>query len=792
MLRNYIKITLRNIFKHKGYSFINIFGLALGMACCIFILMWVQDELNFDRYNEKVHNIYRVEEDQYYSGEIYHVTVTPYPCAPVFKERIPEVVNTARINWIGVLLNYGDKSFYETDVVGVDSTYLEMFTFEFLKGDNEKALSQPYSIIINNEIAEKYFGDENPIGKTVTINNQYDFTVTGVFKKLPHNVSYTFEIGFPFEFLKEIGSWSESWGNNSITTFVELAPNSDRKAVDNKLTGLLREYQPDSETDYMVAPLTEMHLYSYFGYGHPVGDIQYVYIFSVIAVFILLIACINFMNLATARSSKRAREIGMRKVVGAVRTNLMKQFFGESLLLAFIGLVLAVLIVILLLDDFNELTRKEIGLEIFSNWIFLTGLIGITLITGIISGTYPALFLSSFQPVKVLKGALTSGVKSTAFRRVLVVIQFTLSVFLIIGTFVVFKQLMFMKEKDLGYNKENLMYISLRGSLRDNYQSIKASLLRTPGVLGVSASNHQPSLIGSNSGGADWDGKDPDKTVLIGQNIVDYNFCKTMGITILEGRDFSEEFTADMVSKNDTIGGFLVNEEVVKIMGLDYKSAVGARFDFFGCTGKIVGVMKNFHYNTVKQKIEPLAMGLAPEFIRFVEVRIAAGNLMETIGKIEKAWGSAVGNYPFEYHFLDEDFERMYRRETRMVGLLEYFSIMAVVIACLGLFGLALFSAEQRTKEIGIRKVLGASISKVIFILCKEFVILIMVANIIAWPIAYLVMKGWLEEFAYRLDLSFLFFILAGILSLVIALLTVSYQAIKVAVANPVNSLRYE
>src|SRR4030042_604629 len=542
----------------------------------------------------------------------------------------------------------------------------------------------------------------------------------------------------------------------------------------------------------MVAPLTEMHLYSYFGYGHPVGDIQYVYIFSVIAVFILLIACINFMNLATARSSKRAREIGMRKVVGAVRTNLMKQFFGESLLLAFIGLVLAVLIVILLLDDFNELTRKEIGLEIFSNWIFLTGLISITLITGIISGTYPALFLSSFQPVKVLKGALTSGVKSTAFRRVLVVIQFTLSVFLIIGTFVVFKQLMFMKEKDLGYNKENLMYISLRGSLRDNYQSIKASLLRTPGVLGVSASNHQPSLIGSNSGGADWDGKDPDKTVLIGQNIVDYNFCKTMGITILEGRDFSEEFTADMVSKNDTIGGFLVNEEVVKIMGLDYKSAVGARFDFFGCTGKIVGVMKNFHYNTVKQKIEPLAMGLAPEFIRFVEVRIAAGNLMEPIGKIEKAWGSAVGNYPFEYDFLDEDFERMYRREKRMVGLLEYFSIMAVVIACLGLFGLALFSAEQRTKEIGIRKVLGASISKVIFILCKEFVILIMVANIIAWPIAYLVMKGWLEEFAYRLDLSFLFFILAGILSLVIALLTVSYQAIKVAVANPVNSLRYE
>jgi len=789
---NYFKITLRNILKHKGYSFINITGLALGMVCSIFIFMWVQDELNYDRYHEKVDSIYRVEEDQYYSGETYHVTVTPYPCAPIFKDRIPEVVDAARLNYTAALLKYEDKAFYESSVVGIDSTYLDMFTFEFIKGNQKTALDKPFSIIINDEIAEKYFGDEDPIGKTIVFNNQYDFQVTGVFKKFPHNISYSFDVAFPFEFFRELGQYSESWGANSITTFVQLASNSALKEVDDKLTGLLREYNPDSSTDYMVKPLNRLHLYSYFGYGHAAGDIQYIYIFSIIAIFILLIACINFMNLATARSAKRAKEIGLRKVVGANKSSIMGQFFSESIMMAFISLILAVIIVMLLMKPFNTLTQKEITFTIWTNWNFIAGLIGITLFTGIVSGTYPALFLSSFQPAKVLRGSLKSGAKSSLFRRVLVIIQFTLSVFLIIGTIVVYNQLIFMKEKDLGYAKENLVYLTMRGSLNENYNSIKAAMERTPGVLSVSASSHPPYIIGSNSGGADWDGKDPDQHVLIGTNLVDYNFCKTMGIKILEGRAFTEEFPGDLVSRTDSIGGFLVNEETVKVMGLDNKAAIGARFDFFGCSGKIVGVMKDFHYNTVKKEIEPLAMALAPEFVRFVEVRIAPGNTMKTIESMEDAWTSAVGGYPFEYKFLDEDFDRMYRRETRFVSLLEYFSVLAVIIACLGLFGLASFTAEQRTKEIGIRKVLGATEIKLTYLMCKEFIILVALSNLIAWPIAYYFTGDWLESFAYKTDLTLNIFLLAGVLSLVIALLTVGYQAVKASLANPIKSLRYE
>ena len=385
------------------------------------------------------------------------------------------------------------------------------------------------------------------------------------------------------------------------------------------------------------------------------------------------------MNLATARSAKRAKEIGMRKVVGAKKGSLMQQFFGESILLSIISLVFAVVIVMLLTDQFNELTRKEISFDIWTNTQFILGLVAITLLTGIVSGTYPALFLSSFKPVTVLRGAVKSGAKSSKFRRILVVIQFSLSVFLIIGTIVVYNQLVFMKEKDLGYDKENLVYLRMRGSLNENYGSIKSALKRVQGVINVSASNHPPYMIGSNSGGADWDGKDPEKNVLIGQNIIDYEFCKTLGIEILEGRGFSEEYQADLLSRTDSIGGFLVNEEVVKIMGLDYKDAIGARFDFMGSYGTIVGVMKNFHYNTVKREIEPLAMAVAPDFVRFISIRIAAENTMETIANMEDAWSSAVGGYPFEYKFLDEDFDRMYRREARMVELLKIFAIMAVV-----------------------------------------------------------------------------------------------------------------
>jgi len=792
MIKNFFKITIRNIYKHKGYSFINITGLALGIASCIFIFMWVQDELNFDRYNENVDNLYRVEEDQYYSGETYHVNVTPFPCAPVFKDKIPEVTNAARINWTGVLLKYGEKAFYETDAVGIDSTYLQMFTFEFLKGDINTALDEPYSIIMNEEMANKYFGDEDPIGKIVSLNNQYDFKVTGVFKKFPNNLSYSFEIAFPFKFFKELGNWSENWDSNSIFTFVELVPGANIELVNKKLTGLLRENDPESSTDYMVAPLNRMHLYSYFGYGHPTGAVQYIYMFSAIAIFILLIACINFMNLSTARSANRAMEIGVRKVIGASRNSLIRQFYGESLILSFIGLTFALMIVVLLLNEFNTFTGKEIALNTLSNSSFVVGALLITVIAGLIAGSYPALYLSAFRPVKVLKGTRKSGAKSSTFRRVLVVTQFTLSIFLIVSTIVVYNQMVFMKNKDLGYNKEQLLYIQMRGSVGESYEAIKTEFAKTEGVISVSGSNHPPHRIGSNSGGAEWDGKDEEQTVLIGTHVADYDYCRTVGIEILEGRGFSHEFPADLASEEDTVGGFLINEETVRVMGLDNKTAVGARFDFMGIDGTIVGIMKNFHYNSVRTEIEPLAIALAPDFLSYLTLRIAPGDIAENMDNVKSAWSSVVPSYPFEYRFVDEDFDRWYRREARMLSLLEIFAILAIIIACLGLFGLASFTAEQKTKEIGIRKVLGASEVNLTYIMCKEFVILIVISNLLAWPLAFWGAGSWLEEFAYRIDLNLTFFLLAGILSIVVALLTVSYQAIKAALANPINSLRYE
>ncbi|MFC2084223.1 ABC transporter permease [Bacteroidota bacterium] len=790
MIFNYLKIALRNIRKYKVYSVLNIAGLALGISCCIFILLWVQDELSFDRFNENADNLYRVEEDQYYSGETYHVNVTPFPVAPVFIDEIPEISNAARITWHGILLKFEDKSFYETDVVAVDPSYLEMFTIDFIRGNKSTVLDDPYSIIINEEIAEKYFGETDPIGKVVSINNEYDFRVTGVFKKMPHNTTYNFEIGFQFEFLKEFGRWNEGWGSNSIYTFVQLFPGSNISSVNEKMTNLLRLNEPESTTDYLLAPITGLHLYSYWGYGKPTGAIQYVYIFSIIAIFVLIIACINFMNLATAKSSNRAKEIGMRKVVGARRLNLINQFFGESLLLAFLGLFFALIIVILLFSEFKDFTGKELNLNILIDPKIILGLLIITLITGILAGSYPALYLSSFRPVNVLKNVLKIGTRNTLFRRILVVFQFSLSVFLIIGTIIIYNQLVFMRNKSLGYDKEQLLYIRLRGDLTNSYQTIRNSLKRTAGVINVSGSNHRPHQIGSNSGGAEWDGKDPEQTVLIGTNYVDFNYTKTMGVDIIEGRGFSEEFPADVAI--DSTGNFLVNEEVVKIMDRDYKSAIGARFKFMGIEGKIIGIMRNFHYNSVRTKIEPLAMIVNPDQLYYLAVRIAPGDISSTLDNIKNTWKDIIPNFPLEYRFVEEDFERYYTSEQRMVKLLRTFSILAIIIACLGLFGLASFTAEQKTKEIGIRKTLGASEYNLIYLLCREFLGLVIIAAIISFPVSYFLLEQWLENFAYRIELGVFTFLLSGLMALVIALLTVGYQAVKAAFANPIDALRYE
>ncbi len=768
-------------------------GLAIGLACALLILLWVQDELSFDRFHEHADRLYRVEEDQYYSGEVYHVNVTPYPSGPVWQEEIPEIEDATRFQWSsGLLFTYGEKAFNEGGCVAVDSTFFDMFSFDFLHGDKITTLTQPYSAVLTEEVAEKYFGDENPIGKSLTANNKYEFTVTAVLKSIPKNSIVQFDILVPFDFLKETGQYGDSWGNNSIRTYIKLYENAVIDSVDSKLTAVVKKYNEETTTDFMAAPLTGIHLHEYWGYGHDPGAIVFVYIFSAIALFVLLIACINFMNLSTARSSTRAREIGLRKASGASKKAVIMQFFGESVLLAFISLIFALIIVSSILEVFNNVSGKDLNFSSLLNMRFIVAMILVTLVAGLISGIYPALYLSAFRPIKVLKGDLSAGMKSGWFRKVLVVVQFTLSVFLIIGTVIIYRQLNYMKSKDLGYDKENLFYFQMRGDIKENYQTIKDAFLRDPQVLGVSAASHQPHQIGSNSGGGDWDGKDPELSVLIGNNIVDYDFIETMKIEIKDGRSFSREFPADMASEEDTTANFMINEVLEKIM--EKENAVGERFTMWGMEGRIIGVMKDFHYHSVRTKIEPLMFFLAPiDWLSWMVVRVAPGDLTRTMDNLENTWNEVMPGYPFDYSFVDESIDRMYRTEERLGNLLKYFTILAIIIACLGLFGLASFTAEQRTQEIGVRKVMGARVSTVMMLLSKEFSILVMISCLIAIPASLFVMgKVFLQNFEYKTDMVWWIFLAASVAALLIAILTVSYQAARAALTNPADALRYE
>ena len=786
MIKHYLKIVLRNIRRHKGYSFINITGLAIGMACCLLITIWVLDELSYDKFHEKSANLYRVEENQDYSGRNYHVCVTPYPLAPALKADIPEIADATRYFWTGGLLfRYKDKAFFEDDIRAVDPSFLNMFSYPLIKGDKNTALDSPYSLVINQEIAAKYFGEEDPLGKVISVNNEYDFTVTGLMKNVPHNSHLQFSMLIPYEFMKDTGKTRETdFGSNSIFTFIQLDEKASVDQVNKKIHGFIRDRNPESVTSLMLMPYTRLHLHQYFGWESSGEAIQYVYIFSIIALFVLLIACINFMNLSTARSANRAKEVGLRKVVGALKGHLIRQFYGESVLFALIALILAVGIVILLLPAFSSVADKPLSWNVTGIGMILAGLAAITLFTGLVAGSYPALFLSAFQPVRVLRGRIKSGAASSQFRKILVVIQFSLSILLIIGTTVVYKQMNYMKNRRLGWDKEHLVYIPLRSELQKSYPTLKSELAKDSRILGVTGTWMLPTHLGSNAGGADWEGKDPNQEVLIGINPVDFDFIETLGIEMAEGRSFSREYSSDL-SKT-----FIVNEEVAKLMGKE--SVIGERFSFVGVKGAIVGVMKNFHYKPVREKIEPLAIIVDPEQINYVLIRIPPENIPVSLKLIENTWNRIIPNYPFEYHFLNQIFDSMYRAEAKIGTLLKYFAILAVFIACLGLFGLASFTAEQRTKEIGIRKVLGANVSQVTLLLCREFFLLVLLANIIAWPSAYFIMKHWLQSYAYRTSLGLFIFIAALAAALLVALLSVSFQAVKAALSHPADSLRYE
>jgi putative ABC transport system permease protein len=787
MLRNYIKIALRNIKRQKGYSFINIFGLALGMACSVLIFLWVQDEMGYDRFHEKADRIFRVEFDQKYSTGLFHVGVTCDPLGPAVKEEVPEVTEAARVVRLGSLLfRQGDKMMYVDNNVAVDPSYLDIFSFPLERGDMKTALSDSHSVVLSKPLAEKFFGEKDPLGQVINMNNLWDMKVTGVLKRIPSNSMLQYSCLIPFDVLPAAGRRVDNWQGNSILTYVLLGEQSSPESVTAKIQSTVENHNPDGARDqaYILQPLTRLHLYGHYGFDRSMGPIKYVYIFSFIAFIVLLVACINFMNLATARSGKRSREVGMRKVVGAVKSQIIRQFYTESIVYTLIALLLAVLLVFLLLPFFNNLAGKQLSLQSVNFTVVLAGLFGIAVFTGILAGSYPSLFLSAFQPSLVLKGTFKGSSGSGLFRRILVVAQFTLSVALIIGTGVVLKQLDYMKTTDPGYDKDNILYVTLRGNTRESFDALKAEILKSPAVRAVTASGELPSAVYSNTDGVTWEGKDPESSISFSMLNVDNDFVRTMGLELLEGRDFSKEYPADAET------GIIINAKGRRVMGKT--SVLGERMTYGEDEYTIVGVVKDFHFQSLREEVEPLFMFMNRDNIYNLLVRINTGESSAAVSHIEKTWKRFVPAFPFEFGFLDKEFEALYVTEERLGQILRVFAGLAVFIACMGLFGLASYMAEQRTKEVGIRKVLGASVSQISLLLCREFVLLVLLANAIAWPVMFLVMKGWLNGFAYRSGLNISVFGSALGTALAVALVSVGFQAVRAARANPAVSLKHE
>ena len=790
MIQNFFRIAIRNIFKHKGFTFINIAGLAVGLTASLLILLWIQDELSFEKFNVNADNLYRVEQDQFYSGERYHVTVTPHGSGPVWKDKIPEIEEQTRINRLSrILFRQGDHVFFENSIAAADSGLFKMFTLPLIAGDPATALSAPHSIVLAEKLAKKYFGDENPVGRTLTIENKYEFTVTGVMKDIPANSMLRFEGIIPYSYLEEIGVDIETWRSNSIWTFVQTVKGSDVEEVNRKLTEIVKEYNPRSENTFNLFPLLDIHLHSQFGFQQSNGPVMVIYIFSLIAIFVLTIACINFINLSTAKASARSKEIGIRKVAGADQASMIVQFLFESLFLVSIAMVISIILVGLSLDTFNNVSGKSFVLADLVKARFIISFIAVGLFAGLLSGVYPALYLSSIKPIAVLKGDWVSGKGSGKFRKILVVIQFTLSILIAVIAVFLYLQLKYLQDKDLGFDKENLISIPMASDMKDKYYSLKSELQKETKIEGVTGSQRHPVRIGSNAGGASWEGKDPEKDVLIGINGIDYDYLPTMKIELVSGRDFSTEYQSDMA--RDTTGNFLVNEEVAKLM--DIGDPVGRSFSFVGINGMIVGVLKNFHFKGADEPIEPMAFALGDtRFLNYILIRLTPGDIAGSLKAVENVWQEIVPEYPLEYTFIDQDYEDIFRTQIRLTKLLRYFTILAVIIASLGLYGLSSYSAERRTAEIGIRKVMGAGSFNVIYTLSKEFLVLVAVSIMIAIPIGWIVVDKLLNQFAFRIDLNPLVFVAISLGAIIVAMVTISSHAYRATTINPAEALKTE
>jgi ABC-type antimicrobial peptide transport system permease subunit len=780
--------TFRHLVRHFTVSAMNIAGLAAGLACTLMIYLWLTDELNYDRFHQNADLIFRVEQDQLYSNGRYHVNVTPWPSGPVWKEKIPEIQQQCRIVNAGTfLVARNEISFYEDKVAAVDSTFFPMFSFPLVSGNPWEVLQNPGSIVISVDLAEKYFGKEDPVGKTLSLNNNELFQVTGVFR-MPTNSSIDYDLLIPFDYMKKSQYYSDRWDNNSIETYVSLSPRHDKSNVDKLLTSIVNENKPQNTSEFFLFPLTRIHLYSYWGYGHKPGAILSVWIFSAIAILVLVIGCINFMNLSTAQSSVRAKEIGLRKVNGADRRSLLIRFFGESLIISLAALIIAFVSVALLLPFFNQISGKEFHVSMLFTPVFLGGALTLVIVTGIFAGVYPALVMSSFKPAFTLKQGSSRGKTGTMFRRISVVVQFSLSIILIAGTLIIYRQLGYIHTQSLGYDKENLLYISLRGGLRDAYPMLKEELRHEPYVAFISASTDPPHSIGSNSDNAHWEGKPADMDVLVSMSGVDFDYVETMGIKMKSGRSFNSSFPGDQ--SHDTLANFLINEEMEKVMGMP--DAAGAALKF-GSSGTVVGVMEDYNFQSLHTKIEPLAISMwGNKFLNFMYIRLRPGDLPGTMKQLGETWKRIAPAYPFDYHFVDQELDKSYKTEERTGKLMNYFSALALIIGCIGLFGLSIFTLERKTREVGIRKAHGAKPAGIYLLFIREFFSLLVVASCIAIPVSWYIFSRYLANYTYRIQINALVFVESVAMTLLIALLAVSYQAWKATGTDPAITLKHE
>ncbi|WP_290790293.1 ABC transporter permease [Flavihumibacter sp. UBA7668] len=787
MIRNYLKIAWRNLIKHKAFSGINIAGLAIGMASSILILLWVQNELSYDRFHSNADEIYRITAE----ASEFKAAVNPAGMPVGLKDELPAIKNYVRLSKpVKLLLKKDNQQFEEKRAFYADSSFLEVFSFPLVKGNKQTAMNQPNAILLTEAMASKYFGTQEALGKTLLLDNQLTLTVTGILANTPYNSHLQFDFILPLstEAKRELNT---IWGNFNFYSYLLLDKNSTQtgaslRKLENQMQSIYKKHIPEStlKVAFQLQPLTEIHLHSNLQIdlpGH--GNNIYVKIFFIVAIIILIVACINFMNLATARSARKAKEVGLRKVVGASRTQLIGQFLGESLVISFLSLLIAIALVYAFLPLFNQLAGTQLSLELINTQLLLT-LIGISIATGLLAGSYPALYLSGFQPVKVLKGPMKFREGNQFFRNGLVVLQFAVSIVLLIGTVVIYKQLQFIKTRNPGFEKSNLLYMSMTGDLWNKQQLLKYELNKNPLTSNYAITSELPVNIDAGTNDVDWEGKDPNSQTIFPFLRVSENFIDVFQIQLLSGRSFSHDFIAD--SNN-----YVINETAMKVMGLNKENALGKSLALNEKKGTIIGVVNDFNFKPIHTTIEPLILELN-KWGGHVIVRADPGKSRETITAMETINQQLNPNFPFSFNFLDQDLANLYQGEQRIGNIFNLFAVLGIFISCLGLYGLSAFMAQQRTREIGVRKVLGASVAHILYLLSRRFTRLILIACLLALPLAWFAINKWLEGFAYHINISWTIFLLAPLAALLIAWITVGYESVKAALSDPVKNLRTE